>query len=147
MTTTYDPATAARLIAEAREVTGAWMRVSGSAVLMPCTSMADLPATGRSWRQTARIAWPTAWGVARARNNLRAMADQLEVAAAEIDRWRARLGVVGDREPRITLPSTCSNASRSLRSPWPSSAPRASDSVRPGGSGKTGGESRGRSRS
>lgn len=94
MTATYNPTESERLIVEAREddarMTEAPWEATGpddSADDLDC--MVDSPDHLVADASESRDPEADAAGIARTRNNLAAMADQLEAARAEVEHWRA----------------------------------------------------------
>lgn len=111
MTTQHNPAEIARLIAEAREddarmTRGPWSVPSGTRLLGAVNATIDgmdrqvASAAGQALQfddtaDVGRQLGINAEAIARTRNNLRAMADQLEAAGREIDRLTACMSVAG----------------------------------------------------
>lgn len=90
MTATYDPAIAARLIAEARED-------DGRMTVAPWQAIDEFIYDARRAIVETLCSDDDASGIARIRNNLRAMADQLEAAGRETDRLHRLLAAHVDQ--------------------------------------------------
>lgn len=104
MTATYNPTEIERLIAEAREddarMTDApWYGDSVAGVLFGDGNHADGSIELAHMDGEAKEFDPDA--IARTRNNLRSVADQLEAAKAEIDRLRAECNDAADQDAEI----------------------------------------------